>query len=191
MIRLAALLALCVALTVPALGMEPRAGTPASAPPAAIPPGPVTEAAFLAVAVPFVGRWEGLRLQSYLDIVGVWTVCYGHTRTAGPGQVKTRAECDALLAAELLEYRTRLHAYFTGETKARRLTPQRDTAYTSLAFNVGWAGAGRSTAVRRLNAGDIRGGCDAIGWWNKAGGRVVVGLVNRRTEEVAFCKRGL
>jgi GH24 family phage-related lysozyme (muramidase) len=57
--------------------------------------------------------------------------------------------------------------------------------------NVGIAGAGKSTATRRLNAGDIAGGCQALTWWNKAGGRVVRGLVNRRAEEFALCMDGL
>lgn len=145
--------------------------------------------AFLAVAVPFVGKWEGLRLTAYRDIVGVWTICYGHTRTVIPGETRTRQECDDLLGSELLEYREGLHGYLTAETLRTRLPVTRDVAYTSLAFNVGIAGAGRSTAVRRLNAGDVAGGCQAIGWWNKAGGRVVRGLVLRRAEEVKLCLR--
>lgn len=153
--------------------------------------GPVSEMEFLDVAVPFVGKWEGLRTTAYRDIVGVWTICYGHTRTVIPGETRTVAECNALLAEELLEYREGLHRYFTTQTINRRLTPERDTAYTSLAFNVGIAGAGRSTATRRLNAGNIAGGCEALTWWNKAGGRVVRGLVNRRAEERALCRVAL
>lgn len=153
--------------------------------------GPVSEAEFARVAVPLVAKWEGKRNNSYRDIVGVWTICYGHTRTAGPGQYKTDAECEALLRNELLEYREGLHGYFLPETLNSRLTPERDAAYTSLAFNVGIAGAGRSTATRRLNAGNIRGGCEALTWWNRAGGRIVRGLVNRRAEERALCLAGL
>jgi GH24 family phage-related lysozyme (muramidase) len=149
--------------------------------------GAVTLAAFMAVAVPLVAKWEGKRNASYQDIVGVWTICYGHTRTAGPGQVKTDAECEALLAAELKEYREGLHRYFSQTTLEKRLTPERDAAFTSLAFNVGISGAGKSTATRRLNAGNIAGACEALTWWNRAGGRVIRGLVNRRKEEKALC----
>lgn len=149
----------------------------------------VSEERFLKVAVPFVGKWEGLRLTAYQDIVGVWTICYGHTRTVIPGETRTRQECDDLLGDELIEYREGLHRYLTAETLRTRLPVTRDTAYTSLAFNVGIAGAGKSTAVRRLNAGDVAGGCQAIGWWNKAGSRVVRGLVLRRAEEVELCLR--
>lgn len=147
----------------------------------------VSDAAFLESAVPFVGKWEGLRLTAYRDIVGVWTICYGHTRTVVPGETRTREQCDALLGAELLEYRHGLHEFFTDDTKRARLPVMRDVAFTSLAFNVGIAGAGRSTAVRRLNEGNTPGACDALTWWDKAGGRVVRGLVLRRTEEKELC----
>nr|WP_231119180.1 glycoside hydrolase family protein [Rhodovulum sp. MB263] len=51
------------------------------------------------------------------------------------------------------------------------------------------AGAGRSTATRRLSEGDVPGACEALTWWNKAGGRVVAGLRNRRTEEYGYRMR--
>ncbi|CDO46314.1 phage related lysozyme [Bartonella henselae] len=28
-------------------------------------------------------KWEGLRLQAYQDVSGVWTIDYGHTGKAG------------------------------------------------------------------------------------------------------------
>lgn len=153
-----------------------------------------SEAATMAVAVPLVGKWEGKRNTAYLDTIAsppVWTVCYGETRGVKRGDTYTDAQCDAMLARGLVTYRNGLHGYLATETKATRLTPQRDAAYVSLAYNVGIAGAGKSTATRRLNDGDIAGGCEAIGWWNRSGGRVVRGLVNRRADEVRLCRIGL
>lgn len=153
-----------------------------------------SEAATMAVAVPLVGQWEGKRNTAYLDTIAkppVWTVCYGETQGVKQGDTYTDAQCDAMLERGLVTYRNGLHDYFTAETKASRLTPDRDAAYVSLAYNVGVSGAGKSTATRRLNAGDIAGGCEAIGWWNRAGGRVVRGLVNRRADEVRLCRIGL
>lgn len=149
------------------------------------------EARTLAVLVPLVAKWEGLRLTAYRDIVGVWTICYGHTEGVRAGQRKTKAQCDALLREELAGYHHALMPAFTAESLAGRLPPKRHAAFDSLSYNVGTRGASRSTAVRRLNAGKIRGACVAIGWWNKAGGRVVRGLVNRRSEETALCMAGL
>ncbi|WP_322889299.1 MULTISPECIES: lysozyme [unclassified Yoonia] len=151
---------------------------------------PVPEAEFLTVAVPFVGKWEGLSLTAYRDIVGVLTVCYGETKGVRVGDSYTRAECDAMLARELLSYRRALHPAITPEARAAHLAPLRDVAFVSLAYNVGVSAASGSTAVRRLNAGDITGACEALTWWNKAGGRVIRGLVNRRTEEQALCLAG-
>jgi lysozyme len=175
-----------VALAAGAMSVAPQA--PNS------PNGRVTDAEFLTEAVPLVARWEGLRPTAYLDTIAsppVWTVCYGETDNVIPGETRTVAECEAGLQVGLLRYRAELHAYFTDETLDGRLTPERDAAYGSLAWNVGTGGAGRSTATRRLNAGDIRGGCMAIGWWNRAGNRVIRGLVNRRADEVQLCLRGL
>lgn len=151
-------------------------------------------AAFLAVAVALVGKWEGKENHAYLDRIAsppVWTICHGETRGVKPGDYRTDAECTAMLRAGLIEYRAALHKYFTAATIATRLTPERDAAYVSLAWNVGIAGAGRSTATRRLNAGNIAGGCQALTWWNRAGQRVVRGLVNRRADEYRLCMVGV
>jgi len=141
-------------------------------------------------AFSLIAKWEGKRNHAYQDIVGVWTICYGHTRTARADQYMMDAECYDLQVEEIAEYRHGLHNYFTAETKAERLPYMRDAAYTSLAFNVGIRGAGRSTAVRRLNQGDIVGGCRAILWWSRAGGRIVRGLVRRRGDELRYCLNG-
>ncbi len=174
-----------------AMGAPPAVVQGEEAPPVVASVGPVSEAAFLQVAVPLVAKWEGLRLEAYLDIVGVPTVCFGETKGVQLGDVYTKAECNAMLAREILSYRAGLHRYFTPETRTTRLTPQRDAAYASLAYNVGVAGAGKSTATRRLSAGDIAGGCTALTWWNEAGGRVIRGLVNRRADELRLCMQGL
>lgn len=153
-----------------------------------------SEAATMAVAVPLVARWEGLETTAYLDRIArppVWTICYGETQNVQPGETRTQAECEAGLRRGLVQYRNGIHVAFTPETKATRLPPERDAAFVSLSWNVGIGGVRNSTATRRLNAGDIRGACEAVGWWNKAGGRVIRGLVNRRAEETALCLRGV
>lgn len=151
------------------------------------------------IAFDFISVSEGKNKSgkfhvSYFDTIAkppLWTVCYGHTRTAKARQYKTEAQCRDLLIEEIAEYRSGLHThYFTAQTKRDRLPVFRDVAFTSLAYNVGIRAAGRSTATRRLNAGNITGACNAITWWNKAGGRVVRGLVRRRSKERQYCLRG-
>lgn len=162
------------------------------APVASAPPPPVDQRveAFLEVAVPTVLRWEGMKTTAYLDTIAsppIWTICAGETEGVTPNEVRTLAECKEGLRRGLLRYRDGLHAYFTSQTIDTRLPATRDAAYVSFAWNVGIAGAGGSTATRRLNAGDVVGGCKAMTWWNKAGGRVIRGLVNRRQYEYELC----
>jgi len=153
-----------------------------------------TERATMRILVPLLVKWEGLENHAYLDRIAVpplWTICSGHTKGVKQGDYMTDAQCADLLEHEAVEYREALHGYFNTGTKLHRLTPERDAGYVSLAYNVGVRGAGRSTATRRLNAGDIAGGCQALTWWNKAGRRVVRGLVRRRSDEYRLCMMGL
>lgn len=160
-----------------------------------------TERQTMRLLVPLAIKWEGEHRCAkplshlhcaYLDIVGVPTLCFGETKNVRIGDKLTDAECRKKLKYRLaVDFRAGLHRYFNDETKAMRLPPERDAAYVLLAYNVGKSGAGKSTATRRLNAGDIAGGCQAITWWNKAGGRVVRGLVRRRAEEYRLCMMGL
>ena len=146
------------------------------------------------VAVPLVARWEGLRTAAYLDRIAsppVWTICYGETEGVRQGEVRTRAQCEQGLRQGLIRYRAGWYRSLLPETPARHLTPERDAAFTSLCWNIGIAGCGGSTATRRLNAGDVRGACEALTWWNRAGGRVVRGLQNRRADEHRLCVAGL
>jgi len=143
-------------------------------------------AAALALAVPMIERWEGTRLLPYRDIVGIWTVCAGETRVAM--RRYTRAECAALLHATVVnDYGAAvLRAVPALETRPHQLA-----ASISLSYNIGTAAFARSTVARRFNAGDWRGGCEAFLMWNKAGGKVVQGLANRRADERRLCLTGL
>lgn len=148
----------------------------------------------MAVAVPLVAKWEGLKTTAYLDRIAsppVWTICYGETEGVRANETRSQAQCEAGLRQGLVRYRNGLHRHFEPVTIQHRLTPERDAAFVSLSWNVGISGAGNSTATRRLNAGDIRGACQAIGMWNRAGNRVIRGLVNRRADETALCLKGV
>ncbi|WP_292451224.1 lysozyme [Mesorhizobium sp.] len=151
---------------------------------------PATEAETLAIAVPFIAREEGVRLVAYRDAVGVPTIGFGHTVGVYMGMVITHQQALEMLRQDVAEHRNGLHRYFVPATISIRLPPTRDAAYTSTAFNVGVAGIGKSTATRRLNDGDIAGGCQALTWFDKAGKRVLRGLFERRKREKALCMIG-
>jgi len=148
--------------------------------------GKVTAAGAAAIAL--VGAWEGLRTTAYKDIVGVPTVCFGETRGVKMGDRYSVEECKAMLGDGLIEFEQGMRKCL----KAPDAIPANAyVAFLSLSYNIGTGAFCRSTLVRKANAGDIRGACAAISMWNKAGGRVVRGLTNRRAEERALCLKGL
>jgi lysozyme len=138
----------------------------------------------------FIGRHEGLRLTAYRDAAGVWTIGYGHTAAAGPpvpaaGMSVTAAEADAILGRDLARFEAAVTRLVTVP-----LSPQQFDALVSFAFNVGEGALARSTLLKKLNAGDVRGAAAEFGRWNKAGGRVLTGLTRRRAEERAMFEGG-
>lgn len=132
-------------------------------------------------------------LHAYLDMVGVATACDGLTSVNGRkvrlGDQFTEAQCAALLERELIVHARGVMAC----TPGLALTiPRRDYARfaaVSLAYNIGVPRYCGSTAARMFNAGRVRQACDAITLWNKAGGRVVSGLVKRRAAERDMCMK--
>lgn len=122
--------------------------------------------------------WEGVHLTSYRDIVGVWTICWGETKGIGPGMRRTLAECDAMLQRRVVaDYFLPLVRGVKGFTEAPVSV---QASLTSGAYNFGTGAALRSTAARRVGERRYREACEAQTAFNKAGGRVVRGLVLRR-----------
>jgi GH24 family phage-related lysozyme (muramidase) len=153
------------------------------------------EAAVFAIWLPHAEVSEGVRLQAYLDPVGIPTICMGSTRVNGQpvrmGMKMTLAECRALFAKDARSHRNGLLSAYTGDTIVRRLPPARDAALADMAFNLGIGATAKSTAMRRLNNGDVAGACTALTWYNKAGGRIMRGLVKRVTWRADQCRVGL
>lgn len=131
--------------------------------------------------------WEGYSPAAYRDLAGVPTACWGDTSQVEPGRTYTRDECEARLERQALAH-TR---------EVLRCTPglaghaDQLIAAASLAYNIGARAYCGSTVARRFNAGDWRGACNAFLMWNRAGGRVVRGLANRRRAERVLCLRRL
>lgn len=142
--------------------------------------------------VDHVKKWEGLRLKAYLDVVGVWTIGYGHTKTAKPGMVITEKEAERLLREDLAWAEK---AVVNG-VKVTITQPMFD-AMVSLCFNIGAGAFARSTLLRELNAGDIEGAAQQFRVWvkgtdPKTGKKITIrGLVNRRADEEALFRKGM
>ncbi|AWB48879.1 lysozyme [Gemmobacter aquarius] len=140
----------------------------------------------VALAVPMVKAWEGRRLAAYADLVGKATICDGETRGVRMGDTATPAECDRMTAAAVAEFEAAIRPCLPGDLPL----PSR-AAFTVTAYNIGADAFCASSMARRAMAGNLRGSCDALMMWTKAGGRVVRGLVNRRTAERDLCLAGL
>lgn len=137
----------------------------------------------MASLVAMLPKLEGTILRGYRDPIGIVTACVGHTRTAVLGRPYTAVECDRLLRSDLA-----VHAAGVAACVAVPLTQNEQAAYISLAFNIGVGAFCRSTLVARLNRYEYGAACAEISKWNKAGGRVLPGLVRRRAIERALCE---
>lgn len=145
----------------------------------------VAVAVVTASLISFVALWEGDERVAYADKLayGVPTVCNGHT---GPdvrvGDVWTKSQCDAVLIGNLEKHGQGLLACVTVPINQNQFD-----ALSSWTFNVGVGAACSSTLVRLLNQGQYINACNQLPRWNRAGGREVRGLTNRRNAEKAIC----
>ncbi|MCC2976250.1 lysozyme [Sphingomonas sp. PL-96] len=147
----------------------------------------IVGAATAAIAAQFIVGWEGDERVGYRDIVGVATKCSGDTSNVVVGRRYTAAECADSTDRQLAAHAKPVLAC----TPGLKGHPNQLAAAISLAYNIGTNGYCGSTVARRFNAGDWSGACDAFLMWNKAGGRVVQGLVNRRRAERDLCRKDL
>ena len=138
-----------------------------------------------AAGLALVKRNEGLRLASYQDVAGIWSIGYGHT-PASPGQTITDAEAEKLLFNDIAF----ACAIVSDATGMVTTTDDQFSAMSSLAFNIGIQAFRTSSVVRLHQAGNTSGAADAFLMWDKAhvDGQLVVvaGLHNRRVEERAL-----
>lgn len=129
---------------------------------------------------------EGIRYEPYQDVVGVWTVCWGHAgKDIILGKTYTKAECQALLDKDLNTVARQINPYI----KVPIPETTRGALY-SFVYNVGAGNFKTSTLLRKINQGDIQGACEQLKRWNKAGGVVWKGLITRREIEREVCEWG-
>lgn len=143
-------------------------------------------AGVLLVLTPIVAQFEGLRTKTYLDAVGIPTVCYGETQGVSMGQVESKESCDKMLAMRLAYFYQRVDYLIVPEISKEEMA-----AYSSLAYNIGVGAFEKSTLLRLLNSGQRIAACNELLRWNKAGGQILRGLVVRREKERDLCLSGL
>lgn len=132
--------------------------------------------------IALIKSFEGLRLEAYKDIVGVWTIGYGHTGDVEPGQRITKAQAHDLLAADLVPREAAV-----GRLSSVSLNQNEFDALVSFVYNLGEDAFRRSSLRRELNANNRQAAADWFLAWDKArvGGKLVrvKGLSNRRAAE--------
>lgn len=118
--------------------------------------------------------------RSYLDPVGVRTIGYGHTNHHLPrfdgNSIWSQAECDAALAGDMVTFER-----WVQERAKVPLAQHEFDALVSWSFNTG--GPASATLWRKLNAGNKAAVPAELAKWNRAGGKVLAGLVRRRKAE--------
>ncbi|SQG66951.1 glycosidase [Stenotrophomonas maltophilia] len=136
----------------------------------------------LAYAVQLVKKWEGCRLEAYPDPAtggAPWTIGYGAT---GPGIDKgvrwSQKQADDRLALDLDRFAKGVRSALRRPATDRQLG-----AMVSLVYNIGVSAFRSSTLLKLFNAGDVAGAAAQFPRWNRANGRVMQGLSNRRADE--------
>lgn len=123
-------------------------------------------------------RHEGCAFKAYLDTGGVWTIAYGHTRGVKEGDT-----CDADQAVAWLDEDADEAKRAVNQLVTVPLSQNKFDALVSFVFNIGRPAFFTSTMLRKLNASDFAGAALQFGRWVYDNGRIINGLVARRTDE--------
>jgi lysozyme len=148
--------------------------------------------------IDMIKHHEGVRVRPYQCPALIWTVGVGHVidqshirvplaeRKALPipngwDRTLSMGEVDEMLAKDLQSF----------ESGVKRLcpsglTPGRFGALVSFAFNVGLGNLQNSTLRMKHNRGEYEEAAEEFLKWNKAGGKELKGLTNRRKDERAL-----
>lgn len=145
-------------------------------------------AVILTVAVPQIQKFEGYRSVPYRDIVGVLTVCNGHTgKDVRVNKFYTKEDCASLTDQDATKAAEGILRVSPGLAKH----PMQLASAISFSYNVGIGTYDKSSVKRDFNAGNFKVGCSDLLKYVYAGGKYSDGLYNRRKEEYAICMKGL
>lgn len=129
--------------------------------------------------IALIKAFEGCKLTAYKCPAGIWTIGVGHT---GP-DVTPNLKIDMQTAIDLLRHDLERFEDAVEKAVMPVLLQHEFDACISLAFNIGAGAFKDSTLCRMINQGDIHQAADQFTRWNKAGGKVLSGLVRRRAAE--------
>lgn len=124
-------------------------------------------------------KFEGCKLKAYKCPAGVWTIGYGHTGAdVHEGLLISQAMAERLLLQDLEKFCKAVVDMVTV-----KISENQFSALVSLCFNIGAGALAKSTLMKKINARDFHAAAAQFDLWNKAGGKVLEGLVKRREAE--------
>lgn len=140
----------------------------------------------LDIAAALCKQFEGFRSKPYLCPAGIATIGYGSTYYGNGTKVSlsdapiSEPEASNLLLNELR------HTYLPGVLRNCPILAtdeKKCNAIVDFCYNLGVGRLQTSTLKRKINAQDWEGAKEQLMLWTKGGGRVLPGLLKRRTAE--------
>lgn len=131
----------------------------------------------------FIKGFEGLRLESYQDQAGVWTIGYGTTGPKiGPNQTITKEQAEVLFEKDLLFFEDSVNDALKVQVNQNEFD-----SLVSFTYNVGASALRSSTLLKLLNANTSKTivAAEFLKWVKVGEGVVSEGLKRRRQEEKA------
>lgn len=129
-----------------------------------------------------IREFEGFRDKAYQDSAGIWTIGFGSIKVNGIRVKKG----DTITYDQAVEQKRRDLAW--AQTAVNQLvrvglSQHQYDALVSLVYNIGETAFSKSTLLKHLNQMNFILAAQEFPKWNKAGGKVVQGLTNRRMAE--------
>lgn len=145
-------------------------------------------AAAVTLILPAIQQWEGNKPRPYRDVVGVLTVCSGHTGSdIVVNKAYTDKECKVILDKDITKFTQGVLA-ISPELESR---PYILASTISFSYNVGLTTYRNSSVAKNFKAGQWKAGCDRMLAYTYAGGKYIPGLANRRKAEHEICMKGV
>lgn len=130
---------------------------------------------------------EGLAREAYRDCVGVWTWSVGITDASGHQVARYRDNPQTIERCLEVFVWLLTTRYLPAVSAAfGAFEPSEHQLAAALSFHYNTGAIARATLTRKHIAGDFAGAAAEFARWNRAGGRVLRGLVRRRAAEAAL-----
>jgi lysozyme len=145
----------------------------------------------LQIAAELCKQFEGFRAKPYLCPAGIPTIGYGSTYYADGRKVTLQDEPIEEPEAEKLLMHELETTYLPGVLRncpGLAADERKLNAIVDFAYNLGVGRLQTSTLKRKINAQDWEGAQEQLMLWVRGGGKVLPGLVRRRTAESALLR---